>query len=56
MQGFEDHDRYVEAMGLELGTTVAAPSHKLIELQIVWQQYRQLFGEDEGTLVRAEGD
>jgi len=46
----EDHDEYVRTMGVELGTVVALLSHKLIELQIVWNQYRQLFGEDEDTV------
>lgn len=41
---------YVEAMGNDLGTTFFQLSRKLIELHIVWQQYRQLYGSDEETI------
>ena len=36
---------YVRCMGNELGETYFHLQHKLIELHIVWLQYRQLFAE-----------
>jgi hypothetical protein len=42
--------QYSESMGDELGTTFFQLSRKLIELHIVWQQYRQLYGSEEETI------
>jgi len=37
-------------MGSELGNVFAVLDQKLVELQVIWQQYRQLFGENEETV------
>jgi hypothetical protein len=47
----EVHANYVSLMGVELGSVFASLHRKLIELHIVWQQYRQLFGTDEETVA-----
>lgn len=41
---------YKIAMGEDLGTVFFALYNKLIELHIVWQQYRQLYGTDRETV------
>lgn len=41
---------YNSAMGPELGTSFFALHRKLVELHILWQQYRQLFGTDSETV------
>jgi AbiU2 len=43
-------ERYTSAMGDELGLTYAELTRNLIDLRIVWQQYRQLFGADRETI------
>ncbi|UKE51130.1 hypothetical protein KCU57_01660 [Xanthomonas translucens] len=47
----EVHANYVALMGDELGVAFATLHRKLIELHMVWQQYRQLFGSDEETVA-----
>lgn len=47
----EVHTSYVTLMGGELGLAFATLHRKLIELHIVWQQYRQLFGSDAETVA-----
>src|SRR5687768_1382998 len=42
---------YVNLMGSELGSSFATLHRKLIELHMVWQQYRQLFGSDPETVA-----
>ena len=37
---------YISAMGEELGASFYELYRKLVELHILWQQYRQLFGDD----------
>jgi hypothetical protein len=37
-------------MGHELGSSFHELSRKLIELHVVWQQYRQLFGDEPETV------
>ncbi|GGI53301.1 AbiU2 domain-containing protein [Oxalicibacterium solurbis] len=46
----EVHANYVTLMGDDLGTAFAALHRKLIELHMVWQQYQQLFGTNQGTV------
>lgn len=46
----ERQQRYVSAMGEELGIVYAELSDNLIELQWVWQQYTQLFGAGKATV------
>lgn len=46
----EVRDGYVAAMGTELGTHFFVLYRKLVELHIIWQQYRQLFGTDAETI------
>lgn len=41
---------YVSAMGRELGASFFALHRELVELHILWQQYRQLFGADPETV------
>jgi len=43
-------DKFVESMGQELGVTFYQLHTRLIELHIVWQQYRQLFAGTTGTI------
>lgn len=43
-------ERYTSAMGDELGLAYAELTRNLIDLRIVWQQYRQLFGADRETI------
>lgn len=46
----ERQERYTSAMGDELGLAYAELTRNLIDLRIVWQQYRQLFGADQETI------
>lgn len=46
----ERQERYTSAMGAELGLAYAELTRNLIDLRIVWQQYRQLFGADQETI------
>ncbi|MBO9753267.1 hypothetical protein J7411_18405 [Xanthomonas phaseoli pv. dieffenbachiae] len=41
---------YISSMGEELGASFYELYRKLVELHILWQQYRQLFGNDTGTV------
>ncbi len=41
---------YISSMGEELGASFYELYRKLVELHILWQQYRQLFGDDTGTV------
>lgn len=41
---------YVSAMGTELGVVFFVLHRKLIELHILWQQYRQMFGSGHETV------
>jgi HEPN superfamily AbiU2-like protein len=41
---------YISAMGQELGVSFFELYRKLVELHILWQQYRQLFGDDPDTV------
>lgn len=41
---------YISAMAPELGTSFFALHRKLVELHMLWQQYRQLFGSDPETV------
>lgn len=43
-------ERYTSAMGEELGLAYGELTRNLIDLRIVWQQYRQLFGTDQETI------
>lgn len=43
-------ERYTSAMGDELGLAYGELTRNLIDLRIVWQQYRQLFGTDQETI------
>jgi hypothetical protein len=43
-------DQYRALMGEELGASFWQLHKKLIELHIVWQQYRQLYGTDSETI------
>ena len=47
----EVHANYVTLMGDELGSAFGTLHRKLIELHMVWQQYRQLFGSDAETVA-----
>ncbi|KWV16872.1 hypothetical protein ISN34_00425 [Xanthomonas translucens pv. translucens] len=47
----EVHASYVALMGDELGVAFATLHRKLIELHMVWQQYRQLFGSNKETVA-----
>ncbi|WP_051943799.1 MULTISPECIES: hypothetical protein [Luteibacter] len=58
MQYADGPDRFAEVMGDDLGEVMAVLDNKLVELQVVWLQYRQLFGTNEDTvhlLNRAAG-
>ncbi|HHK1701513.1 TPA: hypothetical protein ACQQVV_005818, partial [Pseudomonas aeruginosa] len=44
-------DDYIECMGSELGSVFYELSRKLVQLHVVWQQYRQLFGDSEATIA-----
>src|SRR5690606_30228536 len=49
---------YISAMGEELGASFYELYRKLVELHVLWQQYRQLFGDDPATvhlLTRTSG-
>lgn len=46
----EIKDGYVTSMGEDLGPAFFQLYRKLVELHIVWQQYRQLYGSDEETV------
>lgn len=46
----EVRNGYVQSMGAELGPKFFELYRKLVELHIVWQQYRQLFGADDETI------
>jgi len=46
----ESRARYTSAMGEELGSNFFELQRKLVELHMIWQQYRQLFGTDEETI------
>ncbi|PTR30933.1 hypothetical protein C8J98_106248 [Luteibacter sp. OK325] len=39
-------NRFDESMGAALGEVMHVLENKLVELQVVWLQYRQLFGTD----------
>ncbi|SFW55438.1 hypothetical protein SAMN03159511_4382 [Pseudomonas sp. NFACC19-2] len=41
---------YISAMGEELGASFYELYRKLVELHVLWQQYRQLFGDDIETV------
>lgn len=41
---------YISSMGEELGASFYELYRKLVELHILWQQYRQLFGDDTETV------
>ncbi|WP_369981981.1 hypothetical protein [Xanthomonas bundabergensis] len=41
---------YISSMGEDLGAAFFQLYRKLVELHIVWQQYRQLFGTDSETV------
>ena len=41
---------YVSSMGQELGSNFFALHRKLVELHVLWQQYRQLFGSETETV------
>lgn len=43
-------ENFAITMGQELGPVVHVLDHKLIELHVVWLQYRQIFGTDEETV------
>jgi hypothetical protein len=42
--------QYIAVMGEELGSSFFQLHRRLIELHVVWQQYRQLFGHDAETV------
>ncbi len=49
---------YISSMGEELGASFYELYRRLVELHMLWQQYRQLFGDDTETvnlLNRAAG-
>jgi len=46
----EIRGEYISAMGEELGANFYELSRKLVELHVVWQQYRQLFGDELETV------
>tara|TARA_R110000868_G_scaffold217433_4_gene467525 strand:- start:5 stop:646 length:642 start_codon:yes stop_codon:yes gene_type:complete len=41
---------YISSMGQDLGTSFYAIYIELVELHVIWQQYRQLFGDSTGTI------
>jgi hypothetical protein len=41
---------YISSMGEELGASFYELYRKLVELHVLWQQYRQLFGDDAETV------
>lgn len=41
---------YISSMGQELGASFYELHRKLVELHVLWQQYRQLFGDDPDTV------
>jgi hypothetical protein len=41
---------YISTMGQELGASFYELYRKLVELHVLWQQYRQLFGDDPDTV------
>src|SRR5690606_22223002 len=41
---------YISSMGEELGASFYERYRKLVELHVLWQQYRQLFGDDAETV------
>ena len=41
---------YISSMGPDLGSSFFALHRKLIELHLLWQQYRQLFGSEPETV------
>lgn len=47
----EVRSAYLQSMGAELGMHFFELYRKLVELHVIWQQYRQLFGTD-GETVR----
>lgn len=46
----EVRSEYISVMGQELGTSFYELYQKLVELHVIWQQYRQLFGGDPETV------
>lgn len=46
----EVRSEYINAMGQELGASFYELYRKLVELHVLWQQYRQLFGCDSDTV------
>ena len=46
----EVHADYVAKMGQEAGHAFYQLHHKLIELHVLWQQYCNLFGQDDATV------
>lgn len=46
----EVRSEYISSMGQELGASFYELHRKLVELQVLWQQYRQLFGDDPDTV------
>lgn len=46
----EVRSEYISTMGQELGTSFYELYRKLVELHVLWQQYRQLFGDEPDTV------
>lgn len=46
----EVRSEYISAMGEELGASFYKLHRKLVELHVLWQQYRQLFGDGPTTV------
>ncbi|HEL5053510.1 TPA: hypothetical protein UOA92_001286 [Stenotrophomonas maltophilia] len=46
----EVRSEYISSMGQELGASFYELCRKLVELHVLWQQYRQLFGGDPDTV------
>lgn len=46
----EVRSEYISSMGQELGASFYELYRKLVELHVLWQQYRQLFGSDPETV------
>lgn len=46
----DEADQYPVTLEPELKDAIAVLSKKLVELHILWQQYRQLYGEDAETI------
>lgn len=46
----EVRNGYLQSMGAELGMHFFELYRKLVELHVIWQQYRQLFGTDDETI------